>query len=165
MGQLPAQGGVKYQDLRGGRCDQATRGFLCEVFVTRNPPDRTSFLDPPAESSPPALTSEKDCRPYDKSRRRDAPCCWGLLDQSGSYAALRKIFDDGDRLPRTWQEWLKVAMEMEQELKAYGHVVMRVYIDPTTFPDWCAANGTTPGREGRKRFVAAAVAERYGEQT
>ena len=81
------------------------------------------------------------------------------------YAALRKIFDDGDRLPDTWQEWLKVATEMEQGLKAYGHVVMRVYIDPKTFLDWCTANGTTPGREGRKKFVAAAVAERYGEQS
>lgn len=88
--------------------------------------------------------------------------CWIKVED---YAALRTIFDDGDRLPSTWQEWLKVAMEMEQGLKAYGHVVLRVYIDPTTFPDWCAANGTTPGREGRKRFVAAAVAERYGEQT
>ena len=46
VGQLPAQGGVKCQDLRGGRRNQATRGFLCEAFLTRNPPDRTSFLDP-----------------------------------------------------------------------------------------------------------------------
>jgi hypothetical protein len=42
---------------------------------------------------------------------------------------------------------------------------MRVYIDPSTFPDWCAAHGTRPGREGRKRFVAEAVTERYGDQT
>ena len=48
--------------------------------------------------------------------------------------------------------------------KAYGHVVMRVRIDPNTFPDWCAAHGTSPGREGRKRFVAAAVTDRYGNQ-
>ena len=64
----------------------------------------------------------------------------------------------------TWKEWLKIAEEMERGLKAYGHVVMRVHIDPNTFPDWCAAHGTSPGREGRKRFVAAAVTERYGNQ-
>jgi hypothetical protein len=80
------------------------------------------------------------------------------------YPALLKIFDDGGKLPGTWKEWLKMAEEMEQGLKAYGHVVMRVRIDPETFPDWCAAQGTSPGREGRKRFIAAAVTDRYGEQ-
>jgi hypothetical protein len=82
----------------------------------------------------------------------------------GDYPALLKIFADGNKLPRSWNEWLKTAEEMEQGLKAYGHVVMRVHIDPGTFPDWCAAHGTSPGREGRKKFVAAAVTERYGDQ-
>ena len=53
---------------------------------------------------------------------------------------------------------------METGLKAYGHPVMRVRIDPATFPIWCAAHGTTTGRQGRKMFVAAAVKERYGDQ-
>jgi hypothetical protein len=75
------------------------------------------------------------------------------------------IFDSGSKMPPTWKEWLKMAEEVERGLKAFGHVVMRVYIDPTTFPDWCAAHGTSPGGEGRKRFVAAAVTERYGNQT
>ena len=80
------------------------------------------------------------------------------------YPALLKIFADGDRLPRTWTEWLKIAGEMEMGLKAYGHVVMRVHIDPDTFVDWCAAHDTSPGSAGRKKFVAAAVTERYGDQ-
>ena len=80
------------------------------------------------------------------------------------YPSLLKIFDDGNKLPRTFTEWQKMAEEMERGLKAYGHPVMRVRIDPSTFADWCAAHGTSPGREGRKRFVAAAVAERYGDQ-
>jgi hypothetical protein len=42
---------------------------------------------------------------------------------------------------------------------------MRVRIDPATFPDWCKAHGTTPGRHGRKLFIAAAVDERYGDQS
>ena len=80
------------------------------------------------------------------------------------YPELLKIFDDGDRLPRSWMEWRKMAEEMEQGLKAYGHPVMRVHIDPKVFPDWCVANGTRPGRDGRKKFIAAAVTERYGDQ-
>ena len=80
------------------------------------------------------------------------------------YPALLRLFDDGDTMPRTWAEWRKMAVEMESGLKAYGHPVMRVRIDPATFTDWCAAKGTTPGRQGRKAFVAAAVLERYGDQ-
>ena len=75
------------------------------------------------------------------------------------YPALLKIFDDGDKLPPSWKEWLKIAEEMEQGLKAYGHVVLRVPIDPATFPDWCAAHGMRPGSAGRRKFVAAAVTE------
>ena len=81
------------------------------------------------------------------------------------YPALLKVFTDGNKMPRTWKEWLKIAEEMERGLKAYGHVVMRVHIDPNTFSEWCAAHDTYPGREGRKRFVAAAVTERYGNQS
>jgi hypothetical protein len=81
------------------------------------------------------------------------------------YPALREIFDDGDKLPPTWKEWLTMAEEMERGLKAYGHPVLRVYIDPRTFPDWCAAHDTSPGRAGRKKLVAAAVTERYGDQS
>ena len=87
------------------------------------------------------------------------------IDEKDYYPALLRIFADGNKMPRTWKEWLKIAEEMESGLKAYGHVVMRVRIDPNTFPDWCAARGTSPGSEGRKRFVAAAVTERYGNQS
>jgi hypothetical protein len=54
---------------------------------------------------------------------------------------------------------------METGLKAYGHPVMRVRIDPATFADWCAAHGTAPGRQGRKAFIAEAVFERWGDQS
>jgi len=80
------------------------------------------------------------------------------------YPALLTMFDDGATMPPTWQEWLKMAVEMKSGLEAYGHPVMKVRIDPVTFPAWCAAHGTTPGRQGRKLFVAEAVKERYGDQ-
>jgi hypothetical protein len=80
------------------------------------------------------------------------------------YPALRDLFEDGNKMPPTWKEWLKMAEEMKRGLESYGHPVMRVRIDPKTFSDWCAAQGTGPSREARKRFVAAAVKERYGDQ-
>ena len=30
------------------------------------------------------------------------------------YPALRQLFDDGDKMPPSWKEWLKMAEEMEQ---------------------------------------------------
>ena len=86
------------------------------------------------------------------------------IDEADYLSAL-KIFDDGASMPPAWKDWCKMAVEMETGLKAYGHPVMRVRIDPATFPIWCAAHGTTPDRHGRKMFIAAAVKERYGDQT
>ena len=83
--------------------------------------------------------------------------------EEADYPAVVKLFDDG-KMPRTWAEWLKIAEEMEKGLKAYGHPVMRVRIDPATYAQWCAAHGVAPGRQGRKAFVAAAVQDRYGDQ-
>jgi hypothetical protein len=102
-----------------------------------------------------AVRDEKDDRP---------PAVGVYWIKEADYPALLKIFDDGASLPGTWREWLKMAEEMEQGLKAYGHVVLRVHIDPATFPAWCASQGTSPGRDGRKRFIAAAVSDRYGDQ-
>ena len=96
---------------------------------------------------------------------RPPPAVGAYWIAEADYPALLEIFTDGHKMPRTWAEWLKMAEEMERGLKAYGHVVLRVRIDPNTFPDWCAAHGTSPGSEGRKKFVATAVFERYGEQT
>ncbi len=57
-----------------------------------------------------------------------------------------------------------MAEEMERGLISYGHVVLRVRIDPGTFIDWCATNGAKSSSEGRKKLIAAAVHERYGVQ-
>jgi hypothetical protein len=85
--------------------------------------------------------------------------------EEADYPAALAMFEDGATLPRTWAEWRKMAEEMKKGLEAYGHPVMTVRIDPATFTAWCAAHGTTPGRQGRKLFVVAAVKDRYGEQT
>ena len=90
---------------------------------------------------------------------RPPPAVGAYWIDEGDYAALLEIFTDGSRMPRAWAEWQKMAVEMEQGLKAYGHVVLRVRIDPRTFADWCAAHGASTGSDGRKKFVAAAVFE------
>jgi hypothetical protein len=98
------------------------------------------------------------------SDEKPLPAVGAFWIEQADYPAALAMFDDGDTFPSSWQEWLKMAKEMKKGLEAYGHPVMKVRIDPATFPAWCAAHGTTPGRQGRKAFVAAAVKERYGEQ-
>jgi hypothetical protein len=93
------------------------------------------------------------------SEDKPPPAVGAYWIKEEDYPALLQLFDDVDKMPPNWKEWLKMAEEMEQGLKAYGHVVLRVYIDPATFPDWCAAHGTSPGSTGRRKFVAAAVTE------
>ena len=99
------------------------------------------------------------------SEDRPAPPLGVYWIDEEDYTSLLTIFEDGNTLPHTWREWLKMAEEMERGLKAYGHPVMRVRIDRSIFPIWCAAHGASTGREGRKRFVADAVTARYGEYT
>ncbi|MEP7030595.1 MAG: hypothetical protein ABI830_06655 [Pseudolabrys sp.] len=85
--------------------------------------------------------------------------------EEADYPAVLEISDDRDTMPPTFEAWRKMAEEMKKGLEAYGHPVLKVRIDPKTFAAWCVAHGTTPGRAGRKMFVADAVKERYGDQT
>jgi hypothetical protein len=98
------------------------------------------------------------------SEEKPLPAVGAYWIEEADYPAALKIFEDGDSLPRSFAEWRRIAEEMEKGLKAYGHVVERVRIDPATFPAWCVARGTTAGRQGRRMYVAAAITEKYGKQ-
>ena len=53
------------------------------------------------------------------------------------YAELLTIFDDAELLPLTYQHWLSRAEEKKAEVEAGGDQVIKVFIDPETFPEWC----------------------------
>ena len=101
------------------------------------------------------MTNNEDTRP---------PAVGVYWINEEDYPAVRNMFDDGNKMPGTWREWLKIAEEMERGLTSYGHVVLRVCIDPDTFSDWCARHNIRSSSEGRKKFIAAAVCDRYGKQ-
>src|SRR5580698_9178095 len=67
------------------------------------------------------MTTQQDTRP---------PAVGVYWINEEDYPALLRIFDDGNKMPRTWREWLKIAEEMERGLLSYGHVVLRVRIVP-----------------------------------
>jgi len=54
------------------------------------------------------------------------------------YAELLTLFDDAHLLPLTYQHWLARAEEKKAEVEAGGDQVIKVFIDPETFPEWCA---------------------------
>ncbi len=53
------------------------------------------------------------------------------------YTQLLTLFDDADLLPRTYQDWLARAEEKKAEIEENGDQVIKVFIDPETFPEWC----------------------------
>jgi hypothetical protein len=53
---------------------------------------------------------------------RPPPAVGAYWINEEDYPALLRIFTDGNRMPRTWKEWLKIAEEMERGLKAYGQL-------------------------------------------
>ncbi len=53
------------------------------------------------------------------------------------YQPLLRIFDDSELLPITYQDWLTRAEEKKVEVEAAGNQVIKVFIDPETFPEWC----------------------------
>jgi hypothetical protein len=57
------------------------------------------------------------------------------------YRTLKSLFADGTGLHPSYDEWLKAAEGMFEQLKRQGIETHKVYIDPEEFPAWCKANG------------------------
>jgi hypothetical protein len=53
------------------------------------------------------------------------------------YAQLLTLFADAELLPPTYQHWLSRAEEKKVAIEAGGDQVIKVFIDPETFPEWC----------------------------
>jgi hypothetical protein len=53
------------------------------------------------------------------------------------YPQLLALFDDAELLPPTYRQWLIRAEEKKAEIEAGGDQVIKVFIDPETFPEWC----------------------------
>ncbi|KJR97068.1 MAG: hypothetical protein VR65_25915 [Desulfobulbaceae bacterium BRH_c16a] len=69
------------------------------------------------------------------------------------YEQLLSIFDDAELLPPTYQAWLIRAEEKKAAVEAAGDQVMKVYIDPETFPEWCAQKGLPKDANSRTQLA------------
>lgn len=77
------------------------------------------------------------------------------------YKRLMKIFADSQELPSTFDEWLQLAYQTYDRLKRQGHLVEKVYIDPDTFPAWCAKRGLNINANARASFADEFVRQKH----
>jgi hypothetical protein len=78
------------------------------------------------------------------------------------YDAILGIMADGHKLPRTFVEWRMKAEAGEKQRRRLGETVVRAYIDPETFPDWCRARGLNIDAQARMQFAALVAKEHAG---
>ena len=76
------------------------------------------------------------------------------------YDAIRRIMTDRQQLPASFYVWRMEAETGEKKLRRSGKTVVRAFIDPETFPDWCRARGLNIDAHARNQF-ANAVAHDY----
>ncbi|MCK9174039.1 MAG: hypothetical protein M0O96_01995 [Desulforhopalus sp.] len=69
------------------------------------------------------------------------------------YPALLEFLSDSHLLPPTWQSWHERAEAKRQEVEAAGDQVLKVFIDLSTFPEWCRTRGISPDAEARSQLA------------
>lgn len=79
------------------------------------------------------------------------------------YPKLREIFDDGDKLPASFSDWLKGVQRFKDEKERDGFGVVKAHIDPDTFPTWCAERGLNVDASARIKFANLAAYREYGQ--
>lgn len=70
---------------------------------------------------------------------------------------LLTIFSDGHLLPPTYEHWLELAEKAQANVESQGHQVVKVFIDPETFPQWCEKKGMEPNAEARTSLAIEVV--------
>lgn len=78
------------------------------------------------------------------------------------YSAILRIMTDSQKLPRTFHEWRMKAESGEKKLRRDGHTIVRAYIDPETFPDWCRSRGLDIDAEARMQYANLIAKESHG---
>lgn len=79
------------------------------------------------------------------------------------YDRLKAMFIDSHVLPRTFLQWQDLAEQGRKRLLRQGHMVVKAYIDPNTFPDWCIKNGHKLDASGRNAFGNTEASRVYME--
>ena len=72
------------------------------------------------------------------------------------YARVREIMDDGDRMPRTFDEWERIAKDQLATAAAKGIEIKPVILEPEKFLAYCKGqNFYGRGSKERSMFAVA----------
>ena len=71
-----------------------------------------------------------------------------------NFVRLRAMFEDGDKLHRTYDEWLRAAETGRKAQEVKGLRVVCVDIDPNDFPKWCKAKGMNLNANARMQYAS-----------
>jgi hypothetical protein len=86
--------------------------------------------------------------------------------QEADYDRCKALFADGPNFPLSFLQWQDQAEQIRKRCVRNGQIVVKTYIDPDTFPAWCAANGKNVDASGRTAFASAeayrVTKERHG---
>jgi hypothetical protein len=75
--------------------------------------------------------------------------------KESDYDRCKALFTDGHKLPLSFLQWKDQAEQGRKRFIRAGKVVVQAYIDPDTFPNWCAANSQNVDASGRMAFANA----------
>jgi len=69
------------------------------------------------------------------------------------YDHIKAVMADRHLLPANYSIWRLKAEQGENQARRSGKRVVRAYIDPNTFPDWCRERGLQVNAEARVHFA------------
>ena len=78
------------------------------------------------------------------------------------YEAILRIMSDSNKLPTSFHVWLMKAEAGEKKYRRDGHIVIRAYIDPETFPDWCRLRDLNIDAQARMEYAGLIAKEQTG---
>jgi hypothetical protein len=79
---------------------------------------------------------------------------------------LMELFTDSHLLPASYSDWLSKAAEMVKKVEDSGDIVMKVFIDPETFPLWCKTKGKEMDMHARTELaIEVATRQSFGAKT
>ncbi len=84
----------------------------------------------------------------------DEPCLQAMVwYRQEHYPELLTLFSDAALLPPTYAAWLSRAEAKKAEVEAAGDQVIKVYIEPEYFSQWCREKSLPTDAESRTRLA------------
>jgi hypothetical protein len=76
-----------------------------------------------------------------------------------NYPAIVAILENAYHLAATWEAFAEAIEIAEEGLKASGHVVVRINVEPDAFADWCRREAIRIDTHSLEKFAALTLAK------